>query len=102
MSYTPYSHPGADPVFEPLDGDQVLVRWTEVGDRPEAAMLCVGVWTIADLAAAQRGEADLPIESIREWPLREARAAAEAQLEGIHARRDQLVSEFPQLKARPR
>lgn len=100
MSYTPFAHPGADPIFEPVDGDHVLVRWTEPGERVEDAMLCEGVWTLEEMAAAQRGEADLDIAPIREWPLAEVTATAKARLEGIRTRRDELVNEFPGLKSR--
>ncbi|MGH2976016.1 MAG: hypothetical protein ACRDLL_14285 [Solirubrobacterales bacterium] len=101
--YVPFSLPGAEPTFELVDGDRVLVRWTEsFGESPESAMLCEGVWSLTDLAAAQRGEADLDIDSIREWPLSEVLATAEARLEGIRARRDQLVNRYPELKAWPR
>jgi hypothetical protein len=101
-SYVPFSNPCADPTFEAIDGDRVRVTWTEFGERPESAMLCQGEWTIAALAAAQRGDADLDLAPIREWPLAEARATAEAHLEGNRARRDQLVNEFPNLKSRGR
>jgi hypothetical protein len=99
--YVPFAHPGAEPTFEPVDGDRVRVRWTEF-TCPEDAMLCEGVWDVDALAAAQRGEADLDLGPVREWPLAEVLATAEAQLEGVCARRDAMVNQYPELKARRR
>lgn len=102
MSYVPFAHVGADATFEPVDGDRVRVAWTEPSTRPEDAMLCEGIWSVDALAAAQRGEADLDISPIREWPLAEVTAASRARLEGLRARRDELVNKYPALKAWPR
>jgi hypothetical protein len=101
MSYVPFDRPGADPTFA-ADGDRVLVRWTEVGDRPESAMLCEARWPLDQLAAAQRGDADLDLDPIREWPLADRLAELRAERDQLEARRDALVNAHPELKAWPR
>jgi hypothetical protein len=98
-THIPFDRPGADPTFEPVDGDRVLVRWTEFGARPDTAMLCEATWTVDQLAAAQRGEADLDLAPIREWPLADRLATLRAERDQLTARRDALVNQFPELKA---
>jgi hypothetical protein len=99
MTYVPFSCPGAEPVFKPVDGDRVKVTWTELGARPESAMLCEAVWDVDELAAAQRGDADLDLAPIREWPLADRLAALRAERDQLTARRDALVDQYPELKA---
>jgi hypothetical protein len=98
--YQPFEAGGADPTFQPLGGDQVLVRWTELGARPDDAMLCEGEWSVDELAAAQRGEADLDLATIREWPLADRLATLRAERDQLTARRDEMVNQNPELKSR--
>lgn len=99
MTCVPFDHVGAEPVFEPLDDDRVRVTWTEPGARPADAMICEGVWRLADLAAAERGDADLDLAPVREWPLADRLAALRAERDQLTSRRDELVNQHPELKA---